>query len=256
MKRFDLMKILMLAVVLTVATTGCRSRTKSLTPIPGSGSGMSGRTGTGIVDDAGPKNTYTPGTGTYTPPTTTTIRPPSPPQPPYTGVDTGTKFPPPPHSTGTDLPPGSTTKFPGTGTDTTGRTGTGISAANRGEFDGMVKDAELFKNNTVHFDFDSSVIRDKERGKIEAVAAFLKTAPANKLLVEGHCDERGTEEYNRALGERRALAVREYLVRLGIQGSRIRTISYGFDRPLDPGHNEAAWSKNRRGAFVVLMPRQ
>ena len=84
----------------------------------------------------------------------------------------------------------------------------------------------------------------------------MKTALPNKLLIEGHCDERGTEEYNRSLGERRALAVREYLVRLGIQASRIRTISYGFDRPVDNGHNEAAWSKNRRDEFIVLMPRQ
>ena len=113
----------------------------------------------------------------------------------------------------------------------------------------------MFKNNTVYFDFDSSVIKDKERGKIEGVAAFLKTSATNKLLVEGYCDERGTEEYNRSLGERRALAVREYLIRLGIQGSRIRTLSYGFDRPVDLGHNETAWSKNRRGVFIVLMPK-
>jgi len=155
---------------------------------------------------------------------------------------------PPPPPNPSDLNPAPTP-------DNVRRTGTGIAAAERGTFEGMIKDAQMFRNNTVHFDYDSSVIKQGERGKIESVASYLKTVPANKILIEGHCDERGTEEYNRALGERRALAVREYLVRLGVQGSRVRTISYGFDRPVDPGHNESAWSKNRRGEFIILMPR-
>lgn len=245
MKRFDLLKLLAVGLIFTVATTGCRSRTKGLTPIPGG----AGKTGPGIVDDTPPKATYTPST-VYTPPTNVN-RPPTPP-PTYPNNDGNriTPFPPP---GSTDLPPGGNRP---PGGESTGRNSTGISAAERGDFEGMLKDPALFKNNTVLFDFDSSVIKDKQRSKIEAVAAFLKTTTSNKLLIEGHCDERGTEEYNRALGERRALAVREYLVRLGIQASRIRTISYGFDRPADAGHNEAAWSKNRRGEFIVLMPRQ
>ena len=76
----------------------------------------------------------------------------------------------------------------------------------------------------------------------------------NKLLIEGHCDERGTEEYNRALGERRALAAREYLNSLGIKGERVRTVSYGEDRPSVDGHDESAWSKNRRAEFILLKP--
>jgi len=76
-------------------------------------------------------------------------------------------------------------------------------------------------------------------------------------LIEGHCDERGTEEYNRALGEKRAQALREYLAsKLGVDAGNIRTLSYGKDRPAVPDHNDAAWAKNRRGEFVVLLPKQ
>jgi peptidoglycan-associated lipoprotein len=88
------------------------------------------------------------------------------------------------------------------------------------------------------------------------VASFLRNAPPSvALLVEGHCDERGTEEYNRALGERRALAVREQLAMAGADVSRVVTRSYGEDRPADPGRTEAAYAKNRRGEFVVLTPK-
>ena len=77
---------------------------------------------------------------------------------------------------------------------------------------------------------------------------------ADAVRVEGNCDERGTEEYNRALGERRALALREELVRLGVDPSRVDTVSYGEDKPVDPGHDESAWRKNRRGDFILLSP--
>lgn len=235
MKRFDLLKLLAVGLIFTVATTGCRSRTKGITPI------QAGKTGPGIQDEVTPKPPYV-----APPQDRIFVTPPRPPTQPAP-EPVGTKF--------TDFPPPTATNLTPGGTDNTGRNPTGISAADRRDFEGMLKDASLFKNNTILFDFDSSVIKDKQRSKIEAVAAFMKTALPNKLLIEGHCDERGTEEYNRALGERRALAVREYLVRLGIQASRIRTISYGFDRPVDSGHNEAAWSKNRRSEFIVLMPR-
>ncbi|MBI5773590.1 MAG: OmpA family protein [Verrucomicrobia bacterium] len=121
----------------------------------------------------------------------------------------------------------------------------------------MLKDAVMFSGNTVFFDLDKATIKKTEQKKIDEVAAYLKSsgASANKMLVEGHCDERGTEEYNRALGERRALAVREYLVRAGVGPDRVYTRSYGEDRPADPGHNEAAWSKNRRGDFILLKPK-
>jgi peptidoglycan-associated lipoprotein len=86
---------------------------------------------------------------------------------------------------------------------------------------------------------------------LETVAAYLKANPG-KLVVEGHCDERGTAEYNRALGERRAIAARNELVKLGVDTGRVSTISYGKDRPADPGHDETAWGKNRRCEFVVV----
>jgi peptidoglycan-associated lipoprotein len=82
--------------------------------------------------------------------------------------------------------------------------------------------------------------------------ALLKKYPVMKFQIEGHCDERGTGEYNLALGERRANSAKNYLVSLGISAARISTISYGKERPLDPGHNEEAWAKNRRDHFVVL----
>ncbi|SRR6266511_1292941 len=109
---------------------------------------------------------------------------------------------------------------------------------------------------TVYFDFDRSAIRSGETGKIESVSSYLKSNAGVGVLIEGHCDERGTEQYNLSLGERRALAIREYLVNLGIDGNRVFTISFGEDRPADPGHNDAAWAKNRRGEFVVLKPKQ
>ncbi len=125
------------------------------------------------------------------------------------------------------------------------------------DFENYNANRDVFKQYTVYFDFDRSTVKDAERTKIEAVANFLKSAPAdNKLLIEGHCDERGTEEYNRALGERRALALREYLTNLGVGAEKIRTISYGEDRPAVPGNDESAWSKNRRGEFLLLTPKQ
>ena len=95
-----------------------------------------------------------------------------------------------------------------------------------------------------------------ERDPSYATASSALSANANdKLLIEGNCDERGTEEYNRALGERRALAAREALAKRGVSPERIRTISYGKDKPTDPGHDDAAWSKNRRADFVLLHPK-
>lgn len=121
--------------------------------------------------------------------------------------------------------------------------------------DQMNQDRDKLAAFMVHFKFDSAVVQDKEQANITSVAQALTADPNAKLLIEGHCDERGTEEYNRALGERRALALREALAKLGISPDRIRTISYGKDKPIDPGHNEAAWAKNRRGEFVYCTPK-
>jgi peptidoglycan-associated lipoprotein len=115
-------------------------------------------------------------------------------------------------------------------------------------------DRVALAGNTVHFKFDSAVVQEQEQANIAAVAQALGDQNL-KLLIEGHCDERGTEEYNRALGERRALALREALAKVKIDPMRIKTISYGKDQPVDPGHDEAAWAKNRRGVFVLLHPK-
>ena len=120
--------------------------------------------------------------------------------------------------------------------------------------DNYTKDPGALAANTVHFKFDSAVVQEQEQANIATVAQAL--ADQNlKLLIEGHCDERGTEEYNRSLGERRALALREALDKAKVDPMRIKTISYGKDQPADPGHDEAAWSKNRRGVFILLHPK-
>lgn len=104
----------------------------------------------------------------------------------------------------------------------------------------------------IHFDYDKAVIRDDAKPVLEANAAWLNRFKTVKILIEGHCDERGTEEYNLALGERRAKAAQDYLIMLGISPDRMRIISYGKSQPLDPGHNEAAWAQNRRDQFLVI----
>jgi len=117
------------------------------------------------------------------------------------------------------------------------------------------QDRETFRAQMVYFDFDKANVKPSEVSKLETVASEMKSTQRGKALrIEGHCDERGTEEYNRSLGERRAQSVREYLVRLGIDANLIETISLGEERPADPGHTESAWSKNRRGEIVLLSP--
>ena len=103
----------------------------------------------------------------------------------------------------------------------------------------------------VFFEYDSARIKPTEVSKLQAVATYLKSNSSKNLIIEGHCDERGTAEYNRALGERRAQAAREELVRLGVDAGRLSTVSYGNERPLEASHNETAWSKNRRCEFVI-----
>lgn len=129
-----------------------------------------------------------------------------------------------------------------------------IPANPPGSHEGWIENTDALQADSVYFDFDSAVVKNSEQSKVSAVADYLKANPSAAVRVEGNCDERGTEEYNRSLGERRALAVREELVSLGIAPSRVDTISYGKDRPIDPGHNAAAWQKNRRDDFVVLTP--
>jgi peptidoglycan-associated lipoprotein len=111
-------------------------------------------------------------------------------------------------------------------------------------------DAALFKD--VHFDYDKYAIKKDDESTLEGIADWVKKAGKNThLLVEGHGDERGSNEYNLALGEQRALAVRQFMVNKGVDAFQVQTISYGEERPLDPGHNESSWKKNRRGHFLV-----
>ena len=130
----------------------------------------------------------------------------------------------------------------------------GIPASNM-NFDNWPADRETFRDQTVFFEFDRANVKASEIPKLEQVASQMRSAHAGKALrIEGHCDERGTEEYNRSLGERRAQSVREQLVRLGMSPSMIQTISLGEERPAVPGHDDSAWSKNRRGELILLSP--
>lgn len=103
----------------------------------------------------------------------------------------------------------------------------------------------------IYFDFDRSVIRADARPTLSTNARYMNDRPAAQVVVEGHCDERGTSAYNLALGQRRAESARQYLLSLGVEAGRLTTISYGEERPADPGHDEAAWALNRRAEFVV-----
>jgi peptidoglycan-associated lipoprotein len=116
--------------------------------------------------------------------------------------------------------------------------------------EGEVFESKLLKD--IHFDFDKYDIRPTDAGILKENAALLVKFPNVKIQIEGHCDERGTVEYNLALGERRANGAKRYLISLGIPEKRISTISYGKERPSDPGHNEEAWAKNRRAHTIIL----
>ncbi len=105
----------------------------------------------------------------------------------------------------------------------------------------------------VYFAFDASNLKDSELAKIEAVAQHLQSHPNRVVMVEGNCDERGSNEYNLTLGELRAGSVRDYLLRLGIAENRVQTKSYGEEKPAVAGSGEAVWSKNRRGEFAVFQ---
>jgi len=103
----------------------------------------------------------------------------------------------------------------------------------------------------IYFEYNKSNIRPEYQPVLESISKWLVKKDGSQLLIEGHCDERGTDEYNLALGERRALAVRRYLIALGVSSDRVHTISYGEEKPAVPGSDEAAWSKNRRAEFKV-----
>jgi outer membrane protein OmpA-like peptidoglycan-associated protein len=114
---------------------------------------------------------------------------------------------------------------------------------------------DTLNSDTVYFAFDSSTIPGQEQGKLAAAADWMKANPGHQLFLAGHADKRGTPEYNRALGERRALAVREYLVGLGLPADALFTNSYGSDRPAVEGDTEEAYAKNRRVQIGVINPK-
>ncbi|MGD9212296.1 MAG: peptidoglycan-associated lipoprotein Pal [Desulfobacteraceae bacterium] len=110
---------------------------------------------------------------------------------------------------------------------------------------------EKFENEDIFFDFDSSIVLSAAQMMLQEKASWLEDNSDIKVIIEGHCDERGTEAYNLALGERRAEAVKNYLIDLGINPKRLTSISFGEERPVDPAQNESAWAKNRRVHFAI-----
>ena len=200
MKVSKLTYLLVIALALTCASTGCRKRPTGITNIPG---------GASSPKDQGPA-----------------------------GINAGTKL--------TPEPPPFSDPAPGGGNQSD-------KWSNPDNFN---EDRASLAAHTVYFDFDSSVVKSSEKSNVEAAAAYLKANPNVGLRIEGNCDERGTEEYNRALGERRALAVRELIVASGVEADRVVTVSFGKDKPAVSGHDEAAWAKNRRDVFVVLIPKK
>ena len=129
--------------------------------------------------------------------------------------------------------------------------GTGSGAAPAPFGQGSAQDFQTFQNQDINFDFDKYDLRPDARTILDRKVAFLNQNGSVRVQIEGHCDERGTNAYNLALGERRANVAKQYITTAGVNAARLSTISYGEERPLDPGHNEAAWARNRRAHFVI-----
>ena len=129
--------------------------------------------------------------------------------------------------------------------------GSATDAALAGRTDGAEMGAGQFE--AVYFEYDSPQLNPSEQGKIDAVVSYLQQNPTHGVVVEGHCDERGSNEYNLALGERRSLAVRAAMISAGIDGARVQTRSYGEERGVAFGHDESAWRLNRRAEFVFTQ---
>lgn len=115
----------------------------------------------------------------------------------------------------------------------------------------MAAARDMFLSEDIFFEFDSAGLLTEAQDILRKKAEWLLNNPDAAVTIEGHCDERGTNEYNLALGDRRAQSAKTFLMDLGVQGSRLSCISYGEERPVDPGHNEEAWAKNRRDRFTV-----
>ncbi len=124
-----------------------------------------------------------------------------------------------------------------------------IKSPDQGE--GEVRPEDIFSDK-IYFDYDRSDLNDHARSSLKKIAAALRSNPSYSIDIAGHCDERGTIEYNLALGERRARSAKKFLLALGISGDRISTVSYGEERPVDPMSAEEAWAKNRRDEFTLI----
>lgn len=133
------------------------------------------------------------------------------------------------------------------------RTGISEEELARAERDRLLREQERLAGilKDVYFEFDSYTVSSSELAKIEGVGSFMKEDGSVRIVIEGHCDERGTVDYNLALGQKRAEAVKAYLLKLGIDGGRIRTISYGKELPVETGKTEEAWARNRRAHFKL-----
>ncbi|MBF0586796.1 peptidoglycan-associated lipoprotein Pal [Prosthecochloris sp. N3] len=135
--------------------------------------------------------------------------------------------------------------------------GAGVSGYDGGPVSGYSAQQEALRAEAarvlkdVFFGFESADIDVRSALQLKRNAEWLRTHPSVRVMIEGHCDERGTAEYNMALGERRAEMAKEFLVKAGVSASRMQTVSYGEERPFDPGHDESAWAQNRRAHFVV-----
>jgi len=153
---------------------------------------------------------------------------------------------------GTKEEPAEGTEMTASTTGTTGTTGTTTGVGAGTGFQGHPLDdpASLLSRRTVYFEFDSSEINDADRATIEAHAQYLGRNSAAAITLEGHADERGSREYNIALGERRANAVRQLMTLIGASGQQIRTVSYGEERAVADGHNEQSWQLNRRVEII------
>jgi peptidoglycan-associated lipoprotein len=133
-----------------------------------------------------------------------------------------------------------------------------LAAQKEPEPEPVAKEVEIEKDTgpdrmvTVYFGFNEATLTDESRTALNNNAEYLRNHEGQRIQVEGHCDSRGSTEYNLALGERRAMAVRKYLVKLGVDPKRLEIISYGEERPVDPAQNEDAWSQNRRAEFMEL----
>ncbi len=123
-------------------------------------------------------------------------------------------------------------------------------------WEALLAEASIFKDRDIYFSFDRYDLNSDARQNLGRLADWLLIHPEFEVTIEGHCDERGTTEYNLALGERRAGAAKAYIINLGVDIGKVSTISYGEELPLDPGHDEASWSKNRRDHFLVYPSRK